>query len=50
MQRWGLYIYVAMFVVGTVVGLMAGIPFTIVGVLVPLVVIAVGITYWKKMQ
>jgi hypothetical protein len=49
MQRWGVYLYTAMFVVLTSIGLIAGLPFTMAGVLVPLLIIGVGFVYLRRM-
>lgn len=50
MRRWGVYVYAAAFVVGTTIGLAAGIPFTTAGVLVPLAIIALGAAYLPRMR
>lgn len=49
MKRWGVYIYVGLFVVGTAVGLIMGIPFTLIGVIVPMAISILGIVNLKKM-
>ena len=50
MERWGLYVYSGMFVVGTIVGLLTGLPFTVLGVVVPATIIAVGFVYFPKLR
>lgn len=50
MERWGLYVYSGMFVVGTIVGLLTNLPFTVLGVLIPLMIIAVGFAYFSKLR
>ena len=50
MKRWGVYLYTAAFVVGTGVGLAMGVPFTVVGVVVPLAFIGLGFGYIGQMQ
>lgn len=49
MKRWGVYVYIGMFVSGNVVGLIMDIPFTIIGVIVPLAISILGILNLKKM-
>lgn len=49
MKRWGVYTYIGMFVGGTAVGLVMGIPFTIIGLIVPLAISILGIANLKKM-
>ena len=50
MRRWGVYLYAATFVIGTAYGLVAGIPFTLGGVLVPIGISAIGIAYIRRMR
>ncbi len=49
MRRWGVYLYTATFIAGTVFGLIFGIPFSVPGLLVPFVVIALGFSYFRRM-
>lgn len=50
MRRWGVYLYLAAFVLGTIWGLVQGLPFTIASVVVPLGVIALGFSYLRRMK
>lgn len=50
MKRWGVYLYTAIFVVGTGVSLFFGIPVPIPGFIVPILVIALGFAYIKRMN
>ena len=50
MRKWGVYLYTALFAIGTIVGVVAGVPFTILGVIVPIAVIIIGFTYLKGMR
>ena len=50
MQKWGVYLYTALFVIGTIMGLLMQVPFTIMGVIVPLIIIAIGFYYLKHMR
>lgn len=50
MRRWGVYLYTTAFLVGTALGIVAGLPFTVRGVVVPLGVIAVGAVYFRRMR
>lgn len=49
MKRWGVFLYAGGFLVGTIVGLVSGIPFTLIGVLVPTGISLVGFVNFKKM-
>ena len=49
MKKWGVYTYVGMFVVGSLVGLIMDIPFTAAGLVVPIVISILGIVHLKKM-
>jgi hypothetical protein len=48
MERWGLYVYSGMFVIGTILGLLTNL--TVLGVLVPIAIIAVGFAYFPKLR
>jgi hypothetical protein len=50
MKKWGVYLYTALFALGTVVGLVAKLPFTVLGVVVPLVIIGLGFANIKQMN
>lgn len=50
MRKWGVYLYTTVFVLGIGVGLISGLPFTIVGTVVPMLIIAIGFYYQKRMH
>lgn len=50
MKRWGVYLYTAAFLGGTILGVVKGMPFTLLGVVVPIGVCAVGFLNLKKMD
>jgi hypothetical protein len=50
MRRWGVYLYAVAFALGTLLGVIAGLPFTITSVLVPMVVIGIGVVYFVRMS
>ena len=52
MKKWGLYLYLVLFLVGIIIGIVAKVHFTLptlLGVIVPIVIIAVGLANLKKM-
>ncbi len=49
MKRWGVLLYVGAFIVGTAVGILLGLPFTIPGVIVPALISALGLAYLRRM-
>jgi hypothetical protein len=50
MNKWGIYVYVGAFVVGTIVGVLEELPFTVLGVVVPVLVSAFGLVYLRKIE
>lgn len=50
MRRWGVYLYVAAFLAGTVLGIVAGLPFTVQGIIVPVAVSVIGAVYLRQMR
>ncbi|MFQ6036351.1 MAG: hypothetical protein ACE5NM_10995 [Sedimentisphaerales bacterium] len=53
MKKWGLYLYLVLFLVGIIIGIVAKVRFTLptlLGVIVPIVIIAVGLANLKKMN
>jgi len=50
MNKWGIYVYVGAFVVGTIVGVLEGLPFTVLGVVVPVLASAFGLVYLRKIE
>jgi hypothetical protein len=49
MKRWGVFLYVGAFIVGTAAGILLGLPFTIPGVIVPALISALGLAYLRRM-
>ena len=49
MKKWGVFLYIGTFIAGTAVGLLQGIPFTPLGVVVPLLISALGLFYLRRM-
>lgn len=49
MRRWGVYLYAAGFAVGTLFGILTRVPFTVIGTVVPILVVAVGVFYYRRM-
>ncbi|RIK34798.1 MAG: hypothetical protein DCC55_32315 [Chloroflexi bacterium] len=50
MKKWGVYLYLAAFISGTVMGILFGLPFTVVGVVAPLLISALGLAYLRRME
>jgi len=50
MKKWGVYIYIGTFVVGTIGGILKGLPFTITGIVVPVFISTIGLIYLRKMD
>ena len=50
MKKWGVYLYTVAFLAGTILGVVKGIPFTLLGVVVPIGICAIGFLNLKKMD
>jgi hypothetical protein len=50
MRRWGVYLYAGLFALGVVVGLVFKLPFTVLGVVVPLAIIGLGFAHIRDMD
>ena len=50
MKKWGVFLYIGTFIAGTAVGVLQGIPFTPLGLVVPLLISALGLVYLRRMR
>ena len=50
MKRWGVYLYTAIFAIGTAVSVFFGLPISLPGLIVPVLVIILGFAYIKRMN
>ena len=50
MKKWGVFLYIGMFIAGSVVGVLQGIPFTPLGIVVPLLISALGLFYLRRLS
>jgi hypothetical protein len=50
MKRWGVYLYTAIFAIGTAVSVFFGLPVSLPGLIVPVLVIILGFAYIKRMN
>ena len=49
MKKWGVFLYIGTFIAGAAVGVLQGIPFTLLGLVVPLLVSVLGLVYLRRM-
>ena len=50
MKKWGVFLYIGTFIAGSVVGVLQGIPFTALGLAVPLLISVLGLVYLRRMR
>lgn len=50
MHRWGVYLYVALYIVGQTSGYFLGMPITLLGMVVPIVIIGMFAIYFRRMR